>query len=392
MYLILPNLGLKDFAGRKKEMDFKITEDMFKKSLVNKGDVSRISKLIDKAEKGEDITVAFLGGSITQGCNSTVYEKCYVELTYNWFKEKFKNVNVKHINAGVGATGSLIGVHRVEIQIINENPDIVFVDAAVNDDEDYSCKVAYESVIRKLLSSKSKPAVVEVFMTMDTGFNVQEQQVQIGERYNVPMVSFRDAVKAEVDKNEIKFGDLLTDEVHPNDDGHYIISQLLINLIEDVYKNDYLKGKEIEIVDDTLEIPCVFEDRYINGTILNNQKIIPKEITGFKNYDEGFQVFQNGWIFNETEIKEGKLTFEVEAKNIVLLYKKIIAESAGKIRVKVNDKDKVFLDTYFKNGWGDYSATEILELSDETKNYKIEIEVVKENISKEITILGVLVS
>lgn len=373
-------------------MEFNITDEMYEKSLVSKGDISRILKLIDKAEKGEDITVAFLGGSITQGCNSTVYEKCYVELTYNWFKEKFKNVNVKHINAGVGATGSFIGVHRVEGQVIGENPDIIFVDAAVNDDEDYSCKVAYESVIRKLLNSKSKPAVVEVFMTMDTGFNVQEQQVQVGERYNVPMISFRDAVKAEVDKNKIKFSDLLTDEVHPNDAGHYIISRLLINLIEDVYKNDYIKGNEIKIVDNTLEIPCVFEDRYINGTILNNLKITPKEVIGFINYDEGFQVFKNGWIFNETENKDGKLTFELEAKNVVLLYKKSVSESAGKIRVKVNGKEKVFLDTYFKNGWGDYSATEILELSDETNNYKVEIEVVRENMDKEITILGILVS
>jgi lysophospholipase L1-like esterase len=373
-------------------MEFNITEEMYKKSLVSKGDVSRILKLIDKAEKGEDITVAFLGGSITQGCNSTVYEKCYVELTYNWFKEKFKNVNVKHINAGVGATGSLIGVHRVGRQVISQNPDIVFVDAAVNDDEDYSCKVAYESLIRKLLNSESKPAVVEIFMTMDTGFNVQEQQVQVGERYNVPMISFRDALKAEVDKNKIKFSDLLTDEVHPNDAGHYIISQLLINLIENVYKYDYIKGKELKIEENTLETTCVFEERYINGDILNNEKITPKENKGFKNYDEGFQVFQNGWVFNQAENKEGKLTFELEAKNVVLLYKKSISESAGKIRVKVNDKEKVFLDTYFKDGWGDYSATEILELSDETKNHKIEIELVKENMAKEIIILGILVS
>ncbi|WP_160691281.1 SGNH/GDSL hydrolase family protein [Clostridium sp. C2-6-12] len=373
-------------------MEFNITDEMYKKSLVSKGDVSRILKLIDKAEKGEDITIVFLGGSITQGCHSTVYEKCYVELTYNWFKEKFKNANVKHINAGVGATGSLIGVHRAENQVISENPDIVFVDAAVNDDEDYSCKVAYESLIRKLLNSKSKPAVIEVFMTLDTGFNVQEQQVQIGERYNVPMISFRDTVKVEVDKNKIKFFDILTDEVHPNDIGHYIISQLLINLIEDVYKNDYIKGKDIKISDNILEIPCVFGDRYINGIILNNLKITPKVIKGFKNYDEGFQVFQNGWIFNEGENKDGKLTFELDAKNIVLLYKKSVSESAGKIRIIVNDKDKVLLNTYFKDGWGDYSATEILELSDETKKYKIEIEVVKENALKEITILGILVS
>lgn len=373
-------------------MEFEITEEMLKGSVINKGDVSRILKLIQKAENGEDITVAFLGGSITQGCNSTVPEKCYVELTYKWFKEKFSDVNVKHINAGVGATGSLIGVHRVEKQVISQNPDIVFVDAAVNDHEDYSCKAAYESLIRRLLVSESKPAVVEVFMTMDTGFNVQEQQVKIGNRYNVPMISFRDALKCQVIKNKMKFADVLTDEVHPNDCGHYIISQLLINFINDIYENDYKKGEEIKIADNVLDIHCVFEDRYINGVILNNSLIKPKEIIGFQNYDEGFQVFQNAWKYNEETNKEGRLFFELEAKNIILLYKKSVSEDSGKISVKVNDKEKVFLDTYFKDGWGDYSATEILELSDKTKRYKIEIDVIGENIAKEITILGILVS
>jgi hypothetical protein len=373
-------------------VEFKIAEEMYKSSLVNKGDISRILKLISKAEKGESLTIVFLGGSITQGCNSTSYEKCYVELTYKWFKEKFSNANVKHINAGVGATGSLIGAHRVERQVISQNPDIVFVDAAVNDDEGYYCKAAYESLIRSLLVSESKPAVVEVFMTMDTGFNVQEQQVEIGNRYNIPMISFRDALKCQVIKNKMKFADVLTDEVHPNDCGHYIISQLLINFINDIYENDYKKGEEIEIVDNVLGTPCVFGDKYINGVILNNSLIKPKEIIGFENYDEGFQVFQNGWKYNSEDSKEGKLVIEVEAKNIILLYKKSISESSGKFNVKVNENKKVYIDTYFKEGWGDYSATEILELSETNKKYEIEISVIRENIGKEIIVLGILVS
>lgn len=373
-------------------MKFKITEEMLKSSLVNKGDISRILKLIKKAQRADDLTVAFLGGSITQGCNSTVPKKCYVELTYAWLKEKFNRVNVRHINAGVGATGSLIGVHRVEKQVISQNPDIVFVDAAVNDDEDYSCKVAYESLIRKLLTSENKPAVVEVFMTMDTGFNVQEQQIEIGKRYNLPMISFRDALKCEVVKNKMKFADVLTDEVHPNDDGHYIISQLLINFINNIYENDYKDGEVIKITDNVSNTPCVFEDRYTNGIIINNANIQPKEMLGFNNYDEGFQVFQNGWKYPGEDSKDGKLVFELEARNIILLYKKSISINAGKINININGENKVFLDTYFKDGWGDYSATEILELSNEVKKYRIQINVVKENISKEITILGILVS
>lgn len=371
-------------------MAIELTDDIIEKSIVNKGDISRILRLFEKARKGENILIAFLGGSITQGCNSTVYEKCYVELVLKWFETKFSNIKVEHINAGVGATGSLIGVHRVERQVISKNPDLVFVDAAVNDDGSQTCKVSYESEIRKLLSSPSKPAVIEVFMTMENGVNYQDQQIEIGKHYNLPMISFRNSACEIVKSQNLKWSELLTDEVHPNDDGHNIISKLLINFLEDIYLNDYIFGQEIEINDSTLEKDCVFGDRYINGTILNNKFIKPLESKGFKEYQEGFQVFQDGWKYEGNE--EGKLILEVKGKNIILLYKKIIADNAGKFTVRVNGEKTVSLDTYFKDGWGDWTVTEILEESDEIKKYKIEIDVDRENEEREITILGILVS
>lgn len=373
-------------------MSIKLDDELIKKSLVSKGDVSRILKVFEKADKGKNLTVAFLGGSITQGCNSTVYEKCYVELVAKWFREKFDNIKVEHINAGVGATGSLIGVHRAEKQVLNRKPDIIFVDAAVNDKDLEFFKISYESEIRKLLSSESKPAVIEVFMTMENGVNYQNQQIKIGENYNLPMISFRNTAVELVEHHNLKWTDLLTDEVHPNDDGHEIICTLLTHFLEDVYNNNYIKGQSIEIIDDTLEKTCVYGDRYINGRILNNKDVKPSEIVGFKEFEEGFQVFYDGWKFIGQGNDEGKLIIETECKNIILLYKKIISENAGKFKVKVNGVDKIVLDTYFKDGWGDRTVTEILEENDEVKKYKIEIEVEKESRNREVTILGVMVS
>lgn len=372
-------------------MSIILNNELIKKSLVNKGDISRIEKLYEKAKNGENILISFLGGSITQGCNSTVYEKCYVELVSKWFEEKFSNVKVEHINAGVGATGSLIGVHRAGRQVISKNPDIVFVDAAVNDNDSNTCKISYESEIRRLLSAPSKPAVIEVFMTMENGVNYQEQQIQIGKHYNVPMISFRNTAYGIVTEQNLKWSDLLTDEVHPNDDGHKIIAELLINFLEDVYSNYYKQEKAIEISDNILEKSCVFGDKYVNGEILNNKIIKPLESVGFKEYPEGFQVFQDGWRFESNNEESGKLIFEVECKNIILLYKEIISKNAGKFKVKINEKEMI-LDTYFKDGWGDRTVTKILEESDEVKQYRMEIEVEKENRTTEVTILGILVS
>lgn len=372
-------------------MSFELSGKLIEKSVVSKGDIKRILKLFEKAEEGKDITIAFLGGSITQGCNASVYEKCYVELVAKWFREKFSDVVVSHINAGVGATGSLIGVHRAETDVLSKEPDIVFVDAAVNDEDDNVCRVSYESEIRRLLSYKCSPAVIEVFMTKEYGDNCEEHEIKIGNRYNVPMISFRRVAKEIIEGGSLKWGTLLTDEVHPNDDGHEIIANLLINFLEKVYKEDFKRGEEIKIEDDTLSIPCVYGDDYIDGRIENNKTLKALENEGFQNFDEGFQKFQNAWKFEGKAREHGKLVFEVKAKNIILLYKKIIGDNGGKFKISIDGKEKI-IDTYFKDGWGDFSVTEILQENKTIKTQKIEIEVIDEDKDREVTILGLLLS
>ncbi|MBM6859988.1 SGNH/GDSL hydrolase family protein, partial [Clostridium saudiense] len=239
-------------------------EKMLKESLVYRGDTSKVKRVIEKAYRGEDIVVAFLGGSITQGCNATNHENCYANKTYLWFKNRFPEINVEYINAGIGATGSIIGVHRVEEQVLSKNPDIVFVDFAVNDKDNKYNKIAYDSLIRRILSHNSKPALIEVFMSTDILENVQEQQVEIGKRYDVPMVSFRDAIRNEINDGKLKWREVASDEVHPNDKGHEIISELLINLLESIDKDEDIKEKE-----DSLFGQPVFGEDYIKGQIMN---------------------------------------------------------------------------------------------------------------------------
>ena len=50
------------------------------KGLINRGNWHRIKECMNRAENGEKITVGFLGGSITQGCLSSIPETCYYYL------------------------------------------------------------------------------------------------------------------------------------------------------------------------------------------------------------------------------------------------------------------------------------------------------------------------
>lgn len=75
-----------------------------------------------------------------------------------------------------------------------ERPDIVVIEFAVNDEGDETKGVCYESLVRKVLKLPWKPAVVLLFSVFANDWNLQERLRPVGDLYDLPMVSIRDAV------------------------------------------------------------------------------------------------------------------------------------------------------------------------------------------------------
>ena len=79
---------------------------MIERSLMNLGNTYRIRKAIEKARAGKEVTLAYIGGSITQGAGATpINTECYAYKSYQLFKSRFAmRDNVKFVKAGVGGT------------------------------------------------------------------------------------------------------------------------------------------------------------------------------------------------------------------------------------------------------------------------------------------------
>ena len=54
-----------------------VTDKMYNRALLNEGNTSRLAAAMEKAKKGESITVATIGGSITQGTAASNQNNCY---------------------------------------------------------------------------------------------------------------------------------------------------------------------------------------------------------------------------------------------------------------------------------------------------------------------------
>lgn len=349
-----------------------ITERMKALSTYVKGNQARLAKTLRRAQNGEEITVAYLGGSITQG-SSAGDDLCYARLTTNWLAEQFPDAKINYVRAGIGATGSYIGVHRARRDVISKNPDLVFIDFSVNDTTEHTERNtdAYDSLIQLLWNSESAPAVVAVAMTMEDGTSFQQYHGEICKAYQIPMISYREAILDVIGNGHIVWKDISDDNIHPNVAGHSVLTELIAAYLKDVI--DSLDSIDTSAESD-LSVPYT-DNRFMNADLIVPENTEPVDATGWQTQSTNFGNFGDHWTVRSTDGSfEGvnPLKFEVEAKNIGVFYGKLTTKG-GTFDVVVDGTVAKTINSDFPGGWGSYVEAEEIISFDEAGRHTVEI-------------------
>jgi lysophospholipase L1-like esterase len=207
-----------------------LTKEVIARSQVSSGNIGRLVRVFAKARRGEPITLGVIGGSITAGGISSDPQKSYAGLLLAWWRKKFPGCEIRMINAGLGGTGSIYGALRANKDLLSEQPDFVIVEFAVNDN--WTDGEAFEGLVRQILAQPNSPAALLLFMMWERGGNDQTMQAKIGVHYDLPMVSFRDAIWPEMAAGRLRWSDYIVDTVHPNDAGHAIAARLVTAMLD----------------------------------------------------------------------------------------------------------------------------------------------------------------
>ena len=200
-------------------------------SLVSTGNTCRLGRVFEKAAGGEDITFAYVGGSITEGYSvGARAPECYASLSASEFETAYcTGGTVTCQNNGLSGTPSVLGNLRAGSEVLPSQPDIIFIEFAVNDSNDPLCQSSYESLVRSCLEAPNAPAVILLFICMENGRCCQEQQQEIGAYYDLGMISVRDGIQPELDEGRMLWSDFGADDVHPSKDGHRLIADMIAN-------------------------------------------------------------------------------------------------------------------------------------------------------------------
>ena len=337
--------------------------------------LKRLKDCMKRAEAGEELTIGFLGGSITQGSLATTMENTYAYRVFMWWKQMFPKANFHYVNGGIGGTTSHYGVSRAVTDVLMYRPDFVVVDFSVNDEADTFFRETYEGVVRKLLSWDSKPAVVllnNVFY--DTGLNAQEYHNEIGNWYQVPHVSVKDTIYQRMKAGKYTREELTQDGLHPNDKGHKLVAEEIEKFLESV-------KAELEVEEEEPVMPePMTENAYENARRLTIREISPK-LCGFHADTEEktghLDHFKNGWIGKKAG---DSIRFEVTASCIAVQYRKTIKLPAARAKLVLDgDKEKaILLDGNFDEDWGDCLYLENILHHGEKKTHTVEITILPE--------------
>ena len=198
-----------------------------------------------KMSEGENVTVAFIGGSITQG------DYCYRLQISKFMEKKWPGVRFTWLNAGVSGTGTDLGAFRIGEQVLRHDPDLVFVEFAVNG----AYAEGMEGIVRQIINNDSTTDICLIY-TIKTGETCDYQaggmpkSVQalekVAEHYSLPSIHLgMEASALEKDgrllwKGKKADGKILfsNDGIHPSTSGGNLYAAALARGLEKMSARD----------------------------------------------------------------------------------------------------------------------------------------------------------
>ncbi len=361
----------------------------FEAGIKNIGDVRRLKRAFERAEKGEALTIAFLGGSITQGSLASEPSLCYAARVFDWWKKTFPKADLRFINAGIGATDSQFGCARAAEDVLAYKPDVISVEYAVNDMSTPHYMETFEGVVRRLLSAENEPAVYTFYnVCYDNGSNAELMHSKVARHYNIPAFSMQSTIYPLLLSGEIENREITPDDLHPNDRGHDMVASVITYGLDKIRKGEFGdtvdKTEKAVNADENDETGAVYRrlpapitaNAYEDSVRYRNKNADIAECIGWE-ADETSQphitdIFKNGWTATE---KGAKISFKVNGTCIGVQYRRTIQLPAPIAVARVDGEVKATLDANFDETWGDKLCLDTLLDHGKGGEHIVEIEI-----------------
>lgn len=377
------------------EIDNSIYDSMKNESIADSGNNYRIKRFLEKYKSNQDVYIAAIGGSVTEGGGPANYKDGYFYQFARKLSDTYKrNPAAKTIinDAGLSGTSSALGCIRYQSDVVdcmNHTPDLLIIEFAVNDYQEPTYAKGYESIIRQALLADEETAVIVLCVSANYG-NSYAEKAPAASFYKLPIINMQKMMENTFQKNIIKNEDYYTDTVHPKTQGHEIIADCIINLIQTLDNAD--EDSPVIVPAKSLKTPDLGNLKRISGDD-ENVKIIAG---GFNQIDNNTQqvkktnssAFPQNWHHPKNGSDES-FKMEIFCNCLIMAYKEEWAgakeRTFGKAQVFVDGKLYATYDGGKDGGWNNTVPVVLID-KDTAENHTVEIKMDPETSSKAFTI------
>jgi lysophospholipase L1-like esterase len=213
-----------------------------------------------KLTEDKELRVVYFGGSVTNGAGASDNERfSWRALTGSWLKTKFPEASITNINRALGESGTYLGVHRLQNDVIGERPDLLFVEYSINDRYYRSgydkAKSQFETLVREVRAALPETDIVVVLVTdVDCLFLNSKGKLHdearahedIAKVYGISTIHVGRALAEVVNYDANEFSKYANDIVHLNDKGYEVYYRVIREfLFNSLFTVDYSKATEV---------------------------------------------------------------------------------------------------------------------------------------------------
>ena len=196
-----------------------------------------------RIKAGKPVRIAFLGGSITRAGGG------YRDQVMNWFRTQYPANRFEEIMAAVGGTGSDFGACRAQQHVIDHQPDLVFVEFAVNDNRwrMQFVRETMEGIVRQIWKANAATDICFIYTFAAENLPLLQKGIfpasvsameAVATHYNIPSIHMGLAAVEEIGQGKLLMSGkkdepsavplFSVDGVHPlPETGHKIYTRVL---------------------------------------------------------------------------------------------------------------------------------------------------------------------
>lgn len=302
-------------------------------------------------ERNQQACVAFIGGSITE-------MNGYRPMVCEDLQRRFPDTKFQFINAGISSTCSTTGAFRLDRDVLSHQPDLLFVEFAVNDDQDAAhaareCRRGMEGILRQawtdnpnldiIITHFVNPPMLEKLTAGETPISSGQHEA-VAEHYGVCSSDLARELAQRIAAGSFSWQQY--GGTHPKEPGNRLAADLIGDLLDAAW--DKPLAAEAQPTAHVLPAP-LDENSYYRGRFVSPREAQPDESWKLNRPDwsqiaGGFRdTFRKDTFLHTSEVgAELSLSFEGTAVGAFVL----AGPDAGMVEVSIDGGKPQTIDLY----------------------------------------------